>query len=54
MRKVFCAVLNERLCEWVERAKVLSGEPDGFCADRGAQDDRFVVNVLIEKKIRDF
>ena len=46
--KVFCAVLNERLCKWIERVRVLGEEQNGFRADRRAEDNMFVVNELIE------
>ena len=48
--KVFCAVLNERLCKWIERARVLGEEQNGFRVDRRAEDNMFIVNELIESK----
>ena len=51
--KVFSAVLNERLCEWIERASVLGEEQNGFRKGRRAEDNMFVVNELIERKKRD-
>ena len=35
--KVFNAVLNERLCKWMERAGVLGEEQNGICVDRRAE-----------------
>ena len=51
--KVFNAVLNERLCKWMERAGVLGEEQNGICVDRRAEDNMFVVNEMIEKKRKD-
>ena len=51
--KVFSAVLNDRLCKWVERAGVLGEEQNGFRVDRRAEDNMFVVNEMIEEKKRD-
>ena len=41
--KVFCAVLNEGLCKWSERIRVLDEEQNGFRVDRRAED---VHNIL--------
>ena len=51
--KVFSAVLNERLCNWIERARVLGEEQNGFRVDRRAEDNLFVVNEIIERKKND-
>ncbi|KAK4328209.1 hypothetical protein Pmani_001329 [Petrolisthes manimaculis] len=51
--KIFSAVLNERLCRWIERFSVLGEEQNGFCKDRRAEDNMFVVNELIERKKKD-
>ena len=51
--KVFSGVLNERLCKWIERERVLGEEQNGFRVDRRAEDNIFVVNELIEKKRRE-
>ncbi len=48
--KVFSAVLNERLCEWIESARVLGEEQNGFRVGRRAEDNIFIVNELIERK----
>ena len=48
--KIFSAVLNERLCEWIERVTVLGEEQNGFRTDRRAEDNIFVVNEMIERK----
>ena len=48
--KVFSAVLNERLCKWIERAGVLSEEQNCFRVDRRAEGNLFVVNEMIERK----
>ena len=50
--KVFSAVLNERLCKWIERSGVLGEEQNGFRVDRRAE-DMFMVNEMIEKKMVD-
>ena len=51
--KVFSAVLNERLCKWIERSGVLGEEQNGFRVNRRAEDNMFVVNEMIEKKRKD-
>lgn len=43
------AVLNNRLCEWTESAKVLGEEQNGFHMDRREDDNVFIVNELIER-----
>ena len=48
--KVFSAVLNERLCEWIERTKVLGEEQNCFHKGRRTEDNMFVVNELIERR----
>ena len=50
--KVFSAVLNERLCAWIERVGVLGEEQNGFRVDRRAEDNLFVINEMIERKRR--
>ena len=51
--KIFSAVLNERLCEWIERNRVLGEEQNGFRKDRRAEDNIFIVNEMIERKKSD-
>ena len=51
--KVFCAVLKERLCKWIERVGVLGVEQNGFRVDKRAEDNVFVVNEMIERKKND-
>ena len=48
--KVFSAVLNKRVCEWIERTRVLGEEQNGFRKDRRAEDNVFVISELIEGK----
>ena len=48
--KIFSAVLNERLCKWIERERVLGEEQNGFRTDRRAEDNMFVIHELIERK----
>ena len=48
--KIFSAVLNERLCKWIERARVLGEEQNGFRIGRRAEDNIFVINEMIERK----
>ena len=48
--KIFSAVLNERLCEWIERTRVLGEEQNGFRIGRRAKDNIFVVNEMMERK----
>ena len=42
--KVFCAMLNERLCKWIERVGLLGEEQNGLRVDSRAEDNVFVVN----------
>ena len=51
--KVFCEVLNEKLCKWIERAGVLCEEHNGFCVERRGEENMLVVNEMIEKKRKD-
>ena len=48
--KIFSAVLNERLCKWIERNRVLGEEQNGFRIGRRAEDNIFVLNEMIERK----
>ena len=48
--KIFCAVLNERVSEWIEREGVLGEEQNGFRKDRRAEDNMYVLNEIIENK----
>ena len=48
--KVFCAVLNERFCKWIERVRVLGEGQNGFRVDRKAENNVFVVIEMIERK----
>ena len=50
--KIFSAVLNERLCKWIERNRVLGEEQNGFRihVGRRAEDNIFVLNEMIERK----
>jgi hypothetical protein len=50
--KIFCAVLNEQKQKCMERGSVLGEEQNGFRWDRGADDNIFVVNELIERMKR--
>ena len=51
--KVFCAVLNERLCEWIEKVGVLGEEQNGFRVDKRVEDNVFIVNEIIARKKND-
>ena len=51
--KIFCGVLNERLCEVVERNRVMGDEQNGFRKDRRGEDNMFVVNEVIERAKKD-
>lgn len=52
-RRVFCAILNVRLCEWIGSARVLGEEENGFCMNRRAEDITFNGNELIERNKND-
>lgn len=46
-------MLNVRLYEQAETAKVLSKEQNGFCMDRRANNNMFGVDEMIERQMRD-
>lgn len=51
--KIFSGVINDKLCRWIERARVLGDEQKGFCIERRAEDNMFVVNEMMERKKND-
>ena len=51
--KIFSAILNERLCKWIEKEGVLGEEQNGFRVDRRAEDNMFIINEMIERKKKD-
>ncbi len=44
--------MNERIRKWIEKAKVLGEEQNGFRVDRRAEDNMYIINELIESKKR--
>ena len=50
--KLFCRILNERLKTCVENGGVMGEEQNGFRSDRRGEDNMFVLNQMIEYKVR--
>ena len=48
--KVFCAVLNNRLSDYLETNNLLVEEQNGFRQDRSCQDHLFTVYNLVESR----
>ena len=48
--KVFCAVLNNRLSDYLETNNLLVEEQNGFWHDRSCQDHLFTVYNLVESR----
>ena len=48
--KIFCGILNERLCGMVERSIIIGDEQNGFMKNRRGEDNMYVVNEVIESK----
>ena len=46
--KVFCSILNNRLCDYLESNDLLAEEQNGFRKGRSCQDHIFTLNTVLD------
>ncbi|XP_053391507.1 uncharacterized protein LOC128554275 [Mercenaria mercenaria] len=52
MYKLYCSVLNDRLCKWLENNDLLCDEQNGFRKERGTIDQVSTLTSIIESRLK--
>ena len=50
--KIYCDILNKRMSKWLEENSELVDEQNGYRKDRNCIDQLYVLNSIIEKRIK--